>query len=729
MRIALLLLISISLWAQSQPTGRVLALGSNDAPSSVTESPGPGTYSSTQNVTLVDATAQFILYTTSGSTPSCPATGTVYSGAIPISVTTTLKYLPCNGVTGGTVVTSVYTISLTTPITFITSVHTAPGTGNGGTSAAINCSTANFGVIEASYYTSGGTPTVTIGNLSNSAWFGPFTTYSSVGGNDAVARWYAPNATFSSSETFSFTGSGVYPGWNAACYSGVAPSSPLMQSVSAGSGSTVTTISPGSLTPPNNAALMLTTLVHDGTVSGPTVGSSFACRQCILEVSNKVGSGLADLIQTGAIALNPAWTWANATIAATTQDTFANASMLPTAYTIFHDFENSTNGTTLTAAILSAGSHAGGTLNNAAGNFSISGTGTATVSTPCQSPAQITGKNIAGNVYQDSSGTRGIALTTTTGTASISVFYAMPAATNFPNSMSVSRWTSFNVPSSDTNYYSSGGPSKGGGDFNSFTIHNGTAYIETQQNPNGADDGGSAYTYLYATSTTSNTIGIGANLTFTTSNSLGLTAGIYLRIEQLNTPANAMLVTVVSDSGTTLVVSPVTAYGSGTFTSWGIMPWYYVSQQFVGYQVATTSTTSNTIPGSTGGSLTWTTAGSLGLANGTIISVFNGTANGVGCSVTSNTGTSLTCTVTNFYGSGSGLTSWNISTSVQTLQIYDSLGNLISTQKKISQPASTGGPTRYGWGFGGDSSASGYTFCVDGAVAQWEGAIEWPIAP
>lgn len=141
MRIALLLLISVSLWAQSQPTARVLALGSTDAPNTPVDSPGAGTYSSTQSVTITDATAQFILYTTSGSAPSCPSTGTLYTGAFNISVTTTLKAIGCNGVTGGGVLTSVYTISASEP-TF-TQIQAKWGTGvTSGSSIAVTLNSA-----------------------------------------------------------------------------------------------------------------------------------------------------------------------------------------------------------------------------------------------------------------------------------------------------------------------------------------------------------------------------------------------------------------------------------------------------------------------------------------------------------------------------------------------------------------------------------------------------------
>ena len=85
--------------------------GGRERPNAPTDSPGAGSYGSTQSVTLSDAGASTILYTTNGSTPACPATGTLYTGAISVAATTTIKAIGCNGVTGGGVLTSMYTIS------------------------------------------------------------------------------------------------------------------------------------------------------------------------------------------------------------------------------------------------------------------------------------------------------------------------------------------------------------------------------------------------------------------------------------------------------------------------------------------------------------------------------------------------------------------------------------------------------------------------------------------
>lgn len=91
-------------------------IGGTTIPNTPVDSPGAGTYSSTQSVTLTDTNATAIFYTLTGTAPNCIGTsGTLYTGAFNITVTTTLKAIGCNGVTGGGVLTSVYTISGSEP--------------------------------------------------------------------------------------------------------------------------------------------------------------------------------------------------------------------------------------------------------------------------------------------------------------------------------------------------------------------------------------------------------------------------------------------------------------------------------------------------------------------------------------------------------------------------------------------------------------------------------------
>jgi len=85
-----------------------------------TDSPGAGTYGSTQSVTLSDSTSgATICYTIDGSTPGAATAGTcdsspttTYSTAISVSSTTTIKAIGTkSGMTNSGVLTSLYTIS------------------------------------------------------------------------------------------------------------------------------------------------------------------------------------------------------------------------------------------------------------------------------------------------------------------------------------------------------------------------------------------------------------------------------------------------------------------------------------------------------------------------------------------------------------------------------------------------------------------------------------------
>ena len=82
-------------------------------------SPGGGTYTSAQSVTITSATSgASIRYTTNGTTPTA-TTGTVYSGPVAIGATATLKAIAYkSGMTDSTVTSATYTINLPTPAKF-----------------------------------------------------------------------------------------------------------------------------------------------------------------------------------------------------------------------------------------------------------------------------------------------------------------------------------------------------------------------------------------------------------------------------------------------------------------------------------------------------------------------------------------------------------------------------------------------------------------------------------
>jgi lysophospholipase L1-like esterase len=90
--------------------------GAPEAVANPVFSPSAGTFSSLQSVTITTSTSgATIRYTTNGSTPTS-TTGTIYSGAISVSATTTIKAIAYkNGMTDSSVVTATYTITVTPP--------------------------------------------------------------------------------------------------------------------------------------------------------------------------------------------------------------------------------------------------------------------------------------------------------------------------------------------------------------------------------------------------------------------------------------------------------------------------------------------------------------------------------------------------------------------------------------------------------------------------------------
>jgi hypothetical protein len=112
-----------------------------------------GTYNNDQSVTLTSATTTAsIRYTTNGSTPACPSTGSLYSAPVSITATSTLKYIACQtGYTSSAVQSNAYTLAVTTPAPSI-----ATGIYYGTQSVTITSTTTGTTI----YYTiDGSTPT------------------------------------------------------------------------------------------------------------------------------------------------------------------------------------------------------------------------------------------------------------------------------------------------------------------------------------------------------------------------------------------------------------------------------------------------------------------------------------------------------------------------------------------------------------------------------------------
>ena len=124
-----------------------------------TFSPAAGTYTTTQTVTIGTSTSgASIRYTTDGSTPTETA-GTLYTGAITVSSTTTLNAVAyASGYTDSPVASATYTIQPAATPTF------SPGAGTYSTTETVTIGTSTSGA-SIRYTTDGSTPTETAGTL------------------------------------------------------------------------------------------------------------------------------------------------------------------------------------------------------------------------------------------------------------------------------------------------------------------------------------------------------------------------------------------------------------------------------------------------------------------------------------------------------------------------------------------------------------------------------------
>lgn len=114
---------------QAIPQGQLYPPAGQQQVSAPTFNPAPGIYSGAQSVAITSAEAgAFIRYTTDGSTPPTSSTGTLYSGPVPVSSTTTLKAIAFKtGMTDSSVTSGTYTINIVPTYT----LTVTGGTGGG----------------------------------------------------------------------------------------------------------------------------------------------------------------------------------------------------------------------------------------------------------------------------------------------------------------------------------------------------------------------------------------------------------------------------------------------------------------------------------------------------------------------------------------------------------------------------------------------------------------------
>ncbi len=82
----------------------------------VSATPLPGTFSSTQSITLTATSSDSVYYTIDGTDPSCaPIKGTKYTGAITVSSSKTIRAVACFGTVASPVAKFAYGINVSTP--------------------------------------------------------------------------------------------------------------------------------------------------------------------------------------------------------------------------------------------------------------------------------------------------------------------------------------------------------------------------------------------------------------------------------------------------------------------------------------------------------------------------------------------------------------------------------------------------------------------------------------
>ena len=170
-----------------------------------TFSPGGGTYTSDQNVAITTSTSgAAIRYTTNGTDPTS-ASGTLYSGPVAISATSTLKAIAYkSGLTDSNITSATYTISNPPPAQ-VAAPTFSPAGGSYSSAQSVSIASATSGAT-IRYTTNGTTPTSTSGTVySAPITIGATTTLK------AIAYKSGMTDSTVSSATFTITTNGLDP--------------------------------------------------------------------------------------------------------------------------------------------------------------------------------------------------------------------------------------------------------------------------------------------------------------------------------------------------------------------------------------------------------------------------------------------------------------------------------------------------------------------------------------
>lgn len=176
----------------------------------------------------------------------------------------------------------------------------------------------------------GGSGTVTFNDSMSNTWV-PLTQQNPGGvGNQSTSRiYYVVNPIVGSGHTVTATATGYVGGGYFLAFSGADISSPFDQENGVADFANATSKQPGSVTPTTDNQLVITglcTIKDAGGSSGTySIDSGFAIIDQDAATAGLEGGACAYLIQTSAGAVNPTWSWTDASAVGATIATFKAA--------------------------------------------------------------------------------------------------------------------------------------------------------------------------------------------------------------------------------------------------------------------------------------------------------------------------------------------------------------------------------------------------------------------
>lgn len=284
-----------------------------------TDSPGAGTYTSTQSVTLSDATAgSTICYTTDGSTPGASTPGTcngsptqTYSTAISVSATTTIKAIGTkSGLANSGVLSSTYTII--PPISQVQ--KTTTGACSNTTGTTLGCSlpgnvTSGNLIIAAYFAVDSAANTSVSGSLNTGTWSTCGTNTLSFAARNFGFAYKISTGTGAETVTLTTATSGVRRTLQLFEYTGII-SSPCDQIATSSNSTSSTSLScgpTGTLSKANELALMVGAVPGSDGSYTQGAGWTMQTSDIYMGTEHQIVSSTSAL--TGTMTTTPSETW------------------------------------------------------------------------------------------------------------------------------------------------------------------------------------------------------------------------------------------------------------------------------------------------------------------------------------------------------------------------------------------------------------------------------------